>query len=150
MAEKHSSILAFIEEYLLDPLHGSQVGQSDDGDKVTVITIHSAKGTECETCYVINVSPGAFPSSRSKDDDDVEEERRVLYVAMTRAKDELIITRRHLATWSASNGEDLAESYFLNEIPIHLFDEHVQLHSSMVNAAEAPIADKPFRVGIKF
>ena len=149
LAEKHSSILAFIEEYLLDPLHGSQVGQSDDSDKVTVITIHSAKGTECKTCYVINVSPGAFPSSRSKDDDDVEEERRVLYVAMTRAKDELIVTRRHLATWGVRNGEDSTDSYFLNSVPGHLFDEHIQRHSDIVNAEGAPLVGNPVRVGIK-
>ena len=46
-------------------------------------------------CYIINVSPGSFPSSYAiENTDEVEEERRVLYVAMTRAQDELILTRR--------------------------------------------------------
>ena len=150
LAEKHNSILAFIEEYLLDPLHGSQVSPSDDGDKVTVITIHSAKGVECETCYVVNVSPGACPSGLACGDDEVEEERRVLYVAMTRAQNELIITRRNCATWgAANNGEGNGESYFLNEVPDHLFDENIHRQTASVDAINAPVADKLVRVGIK-
>jgi DNA helicase-2/ATP-dependent DNA helicase PcrA len=68
LAEKHISILSFVEEYLLDLLHGSQAESTDDDDKVTIITIHSAKGTECETCYVVNVSPGSYPTNRAKDE----------------------------------------------------------------------------------
>ena len=91
----HTSILSFIEEYLLDPVSMADAKRLGDTDVVCVITIHSAKGTERKTCYVINVTPGSFPSVRSiGDDDKVEEERRVLYVALTRAQDELILTRR--------------------------------------------------------
>lgn len=95
LIKRHTSILAFIEEYLLDPVSSSAILRSEDSDVVSIITIHSAKGTEKQTCYVINVSPGSFPSSHSiGSDDDVEEERRVLYVALTRAQNELILTRR--------------------------------------------------------
>lgn len=95
LVKRHTSILAFIEEYLLDPVSTSDVKRAENEDVVTVITIHSAKGTEKPVCYIINVSPGSFPSSYAiENTDEVEEERRVLYVAMTRAQDELILTRR--------------------------------------------------------
>jgi DNA helicase-2/ATP-dependent DNA helicase PcrA len=94
LAEKHSSILEFIGEYVLDPLYVTARNAAEDDDLVTVITIHSAKGTEREICYVLNRSPQAFPTSFAIGNaDKVEEERRVLYVALTRAKNELIITR---------------------------------------------------------
>lgn len=126
LAEKHQSILGFIQEYLLDPIHSSMVERTESDDVVTVITIHSAKGAECKTCYVINVSPGAFPSSRAiGDQDEVEEERRVLYVALTRAKDHLIVTRQNNTTWTVTDhdGGRAAESYFLNNLPKGLFAE---------------------------
>jgi DNA helicase-2/ATP-dependent DNA helicase PcrA len=90
--------------------------------------------------------------------DDVEEERRVLYVALTRAKNELIVTRRQLAAWSIPNsalqpsspedddspGDDteestkqLVESYFLNELPKELTKETV--HGS----TPSPITEDP-------
>lgn len=95
LVKRHTSILAFIEEYLLDPVYTSDVKRLDNEDVVTIITIHSAKGTEKSVCYIINVSPGSFPPSFAiANTDEVEEERRVLYVAMTRAQDELILTRR--------------------------------------------------------
>jgi DNA helicase-2/ATP-dependent DNA helicase PcrA len=91
----HDSILSFIEEYLLDPISSTLVQRAEHDDVVTLITIHSSKGTEKPVCYIVNVSPGSFPSKRSiRVEDEVEEERRVLYVAMTRAKNELILTRR--------------------------------------------------------
>ena len=71
----------------------------------------------------INVSPGAFPSEKAiRDTTHIEEERRVLYVALTRAQDELIITRRngnnHAVNVSASPGDQNAvAAYFLNELP---------------------------------
>ena len=74
---------------MLDPLYVTARKTADnDDDVVTVITIHSAKGTEREVCYVLNVSPQAYPLSYVVGNPDkVEEERRVLYVALTRAKD---------------------------------------------------------------
>lgn len=101
LIKRHTSILAFIEEYLLDPVSTSAVERLENDDVVSIITIHSAKGTEKPVCYVINVSPGSFPSLYSLDNtDEVEEERRVLYVALTRAQDELILSRRRYALHS--------------------------------------------------
>jgi DNA helicase-2/ATP-dependent DNA helicase PcrA len=140
LAEKHTSILAFIEDYLLDPVHESVVDRLEADDVVTIITIHSAKGTECEVCYVVNVSPGAYPSQYAIGNiDDVEEERRVLYVAMTRAKDELIVTRHGYRFWSqqgrvalGDTDEMEVESYFLNSLPGGFFDDHIHQQDSRV------------------
>jgi DNA helicase-2/ATP-dependent DNA helicase PcrA len=135
LAEKHTSILSFIEEYLLDPLHSSMVDRKENDDVVTVITVHSAKGSECKTCYVINAGPGSFPSVKSVGDaDQVEEERRVLYVALTRAMDNLLVTRQSLATWAYADGQksDTAiESYFFNDLPKGMFQEF--MHNSAPN-----------------
>lgn len=142
LAEKHTSILGFMEEYLLDPVHGTQVEKKEDDDVVTVITIHSAKGTECEVCYVINVSPGASPSPYAIGDaDEIEEERRVLYVAMTRAKDELIITRRGFSAWAQSedsNDDIVKETYFLNSAPKKLFKEKIHKRQPWRGGPDAP------------
>ena len=137
LAEKHINILAFIEEYVLDPIHSSMVERKDDDDVVTIITIHSAKGTQCKNCYVINVSPGAYPTTRSIGDaDQVEEERRVLYVALTRAEDNLIVTRQTLNTWTSTStpanelSDKAVECYFFNDLPKGLFDEVTHRGSS--------------------
>ena len=132
LAHKHSSLLEFLEAYVLEPLYQDEADQVDDHDVVTLITIHSAKGAECKRCYVINASPGAYPSSRSMGSDrTVEEERRVLYVALTRAKDELMITRSgdFSAASSVSNRSDPYSRYFLSGLPEALVDdEDVKRH----------------------
>ena len=91
---------------------------------VTLITIHSAKGAEQKVCYVPHVSPNQYPYARAQGDfDDVEEERRVLYVALTRAENELILTKQNLNTWSQDTYDEQGrkiESYFLNDLPSHL------------------------------
>jgi DNA helicase-2/ATP-dependent DNA helicase PcrA len=122
--------LGFIEEYILDPIYDSEV-KASSVDAVTLITVHSAKGTEAKICYVINASPGSYPSEKSMlDIEDIEEERRVLYVALTRAKDELIVSRRNYATHavnpSASADEQNAvTAYFFNNLPADLVDEEI-------------------------
>ena len=55
------------------------------------LTVHRAKGLEADTCYIANVKPGTFPWYKAISEDDIEEEIRCLYVALTRAKDKLYI-----------------------------------------------------------
>lgn len=130
LATKYTSISEFIHDYLLNPVYGINVQRVENDDVVKIITIHSAKGTESKVAYVVNVSPGAFPSMRALGKfDEVEEERRVLNVAVTRAMDELIVTRNGFRQWAIegrSYGNSKAEeAYFLNNLPKGLFDEHV-------------------------
>ena len=62
-------------------------------NKITLITVHSAKGSECDYAYIFRVQNGVFPHIKATSDDEIEEERRVLYVAMTRARKNLVMTR---------------------------------------------------------
>ncbi|MCH7351050.1 MULTISPECIES: ATP-dependent helicase [unclassified Acinetobacter] len=136
LARKHSSLGEFLEEYVLDPISVSEIDKTPDQDLVTLITIHSAKGAEQKVCYVPHVSPNQYPHARAQGDfDDVEEERRVLYVALTRAEDELILTKQNLNLWSQDQYDELGrkiESYFLNDLPQHLVD--VQIHRDIPRA----------------
>lgn len=142
LAIAHTSIAGFIHEYLLNPVHGVKVKRLENDDVVKIITIHSAKGTESKVAYVVNVSPGAFPPSRSLGKvDEVEEERRVLNVAVTRAMDELIVTRNGFRQWAneswghGNTGTDGA--YFFNDLPKGLFDEHVHATVDCVPAGNS-------------
>ncbi len=130
LAGRHRSLMAFIETYTLDPISTSESERLEQDDVVTLTTAHSAKGTEAQVCYLIRVEPGMYPHIRSLGvQDQEEEERRTLYVAMTRAKDELIITRTfrpygpvhmpYSATGAHSAGETV---YFLQSLPEELVD----------------------------
>lgn len=127
LAEGSTSIAEFLEEYVLNPLYDSEVERQEDDDVVTISTIHSAKGTERQVCYIADVSVGSYPSLRAVENaEEVEEERRVLYVAMTRAKDELILLRSNTGRYSprhTDHDDRLIESYFLNDLPSELVDE---------------------------
>ncbi|MDX9787198.1 MAG: ATP-dependent helicase [Desulfobacterales bacterium] len=97
LSGEHRSLSAFLEIYTLDPISVSSAQRKGQEDVVTLTTVHSAKGTQAPVCYLIRVEPGMYPHLRSLgSEDQMEEERRILYVAITRAKDELIVTR----TWN--------------------------------------------------
>ncbi|MDD4821070.1 MAG: ATP-dependent helicase [Bacteroidales bacterium] len=177
LAEKHGSISEFIAEYVLDPqLNEASAFGSDSKEAVTISTIHSAKGLEAKVCYVINVSVGAYPSTRSIDEgeDAVEEERRVLYVALTRAKDELYVTRiiTKIQDYSQSriqqinsecegvyssqiieqqddtDSEKKSTVYFLDELPSELvidkISEQTRFEISTKTYTGKPIAENDF------
>lgn len=115
LAADHDDLREFVETYTLDPLTSKQLEERDRDDVVTLITIHSAKGTEAPTVYIPKARPGMFPHSRSVGDEEaVEEERRILYVAMTRAEDDLVLSRPI---------EGFADGpYFLDDMPEELVD----------------------------
>ena len=91
IAERCSNISQFIADYILDPKLVDR--NPDDEDAVILSTIHSAKGLEADTCYILDADKEEWPQARSIHDgpEAVEEERRVLYVAMTRAKNHLML-----------------------------------------------------------
>lgn len=97
VAKSTGSISEFITEYVLDPRADTTLksGREILTDVVTLSTIHSAKGLEAKNVHIINVNPFAYPSTRTiiEGQDAVEEERRCLYVALTRAKDNLTLYR---------------------------------------------------------
>ncbi|KAF1019869.1 MAG: ATP-dependent DNA helicase PcrA [Acinetobacter bereziniae] len=124
LASKHTQLSEFLEEYVLDPVSISEIERQSQDDVVTMITIHSAKGTEQKVCYVANVSAGQYPHARAQGNfDEVEEERRVLYVALTRAQNELILTKQNLNFWAHRQTDEQGreiESYFLNDLTRNL------------------------------
>jgi ATP-dependent DNA helicase UvrD/PcrA len=105
----------------------SLVSDADDYDAnalVTLMTLHSAKGLEFEHVFLAGMEEGLFPHSRSRQDaDQLEEERRLCYVGMTRARESLTLTR---AVYRRIYGNDMMErsepSRFLTEIPAELIE----------------------------
>ena len=93
---------------------------SEEGGYVTLMTLHSAKGLEFDTVFITGMEEGLFPSNRSlQDDQRLEEERRLCYVGMTRAKRRLLLSRAHQRTiYNTPNFN--APSRFLDEIPKRL------------------------------
>jgi DNA helicase-2/ATP-dependent DNA helicase PcrA len=95
IAAGYPSRTAFLAALALDPPSSTQdlAGGSDsESDALILSTVHSAKGKEWKAVFVIWAVDGWFPSSRAVEDpDELEEERRLMYVALTRAKDELAV-----------------------------------------------------------
>jgi len=98
---------------------------SNDNEQIRLSTIHQAKGLEFAVVFVIMLCDGLFPSARSLDSAaDEEEERRLFYVAITRAKNELYLSHP-LVRFTQGKGGDAIQrpSRFLGEIPAELIDE---------------------------
>jgi DNA helicase-2/ATP-dependent DNA helicase PcrA len=96
----------------------------NETEKVTLSSIHQAKGLEWRAVFVIWLTDGMFPSSRSFESADaIEEERRLFYVAATRAKDQLYLT--YPGYWMNASPDNRIQraSRFLKEIPIELVEE---------------------------
>jgi DNA helicase II / ATP-dependent DNA helicase PcrA len=108
--------------------HAALISDADDYDEraqITLMSLHAAKGLEFPLVFLSGLEEGLFPHSRTMlQPDDVEEERRLCYVGMTRAMDQLILTR---AIYRRRYGTDLPEasvpSRFLEEVPIQLIEE---------------------------
>jgi DNA helicase II / ATP-dependent DNA helicase PcrA len=98
--------------------------EEDDSEKVTLSTVHQAKGLEWRAVFIIWMTDGMFPSGRSLESvEAIEEERRLFYVALTRAKDELYLT--YPCCWPTGSLEQQIQrpSRFLKEIPAELLEE---------------------------
>ena len=98
----------------------------DDSEKIRLSTIHQAKGLEFDVVFVIMLCDGLFPSARSMESPEgEEEERRLFYVAITRAKNELYLCYPlERASFSKSGGDSMQRpSRFLSEIPHDLLNE---------------------------
>ncbi|MDF9828471.1 DNA helicase-2/ATP-dependent DNA helicase PcrA [Ereboglobus sp. PH5-10] len=93
-----------------------------DAEAIKLTTVHQAKGLEYDVVFVIGVADGYFPGRRAIEDGDVEEERRLFYVASTRAKNELYLCYPKVATRAGPGGMLLEPSRFLKEIDTGLYD----------------------------
>jgi superfamily I DNA/RNA helicase len=109
----------FLEEIVLDADREEE--NEDPGDAVTLITMHSCKGLEFPHVYIVGLEDGLLPHSRSKDEGTMDEERRLFYVAITRAMQSLTISHCGGRT---KYGKVLAchPSPFLSELPAELVE----------------------------
>lgn len=128
VAGRYDSLSNFIDDFTLEPMTNTEIHKLEEDDAVTLITVHSAKGTESRICFVAGARPGTYPHARSFGDlDSEEEERRVLYVALTRAMDELHLSRssEHRVAFYMLNTPTRGEEYFLAEVPEELASREV-------------------------
>lgn len=106
----------------------------EDQDTAVLMTIHSSKGLEFNTVFLAGVEEGIFPGARSIEggQEEIEEERRLCYVAMTRAKQKLYITKTHNRTFYGKTALTRA-SRFYNEIPAEYIEDISGIESRAVN-----------------
>ena len=139
-----------------------------DGDAVTLMTLHSAKGLEFPVVFLTGLEEGVFPHSRSLNtDSEVEEERRLCYVGMTRAREELHLVHAHRRSVYGTPNFN-RRSRFLDDIPSNLLDtlnvggyqapqartvfqertgSYTVTEPVMVEAPKAPMWKPPFEIG---
>lgn len=115
-----------LSEYLATAaLHSAQDDIHEEQQKVHLMTLHNAKGLEFPVVFLMGMEEGIFPHHSSKDaPEELEEERRLAYVGMTRAKERLILTaasrRMMFGAWGAN-----PVSRFVGEVPAHLYGRQV-------------------------
>ena len=107
------SLSSFLQEI---SLYSDQDALRGEESLVTLMTIHNAKGLEFKAVFMIGMEEGIFPHSRSIEENDIEEERRLAYVGMTRAKERLAMTHASSRALYGNRGYNLP-SRFLDELP---------------------------------
>ena len=123
-SEEDTSLVAFLTDLALiadiDSMDDEE--EAENEAKVTLMTLHSAKGLEFPVVFLIGLEEGIFPHSRSMmDDEEMEEERRLAYVGITRAEQELYLTHAQMRTlYGRTNMNPI--SRFISEIPAELLD----------------------------
>ncbi len=111
-----------IDEWMQNIMLQTDQDSEDNDDRVTLMTIHSAKGLEYDYIYVVGMEEGLFPSSRSVESlADLEEERRLMYVALTRARKAAMLSYAEVRrVWGKT--ENTSPSRFLKEIDKEFMD----------------------------
>lgn len=114
---RENALNRFIAGTALFDVDGVDDDEDVEDNKVTLTTIHSAKGLEWPLVFIIGLEEGVFPSSRAVTIEDLEEERRAMYVAMTRAKDFLFLSYNQQRYFYNATPSEQKPSRFLSEIP---------------------------------
>jgi DNA helicase-2/ATP-dependent DNA helicase PcrA len=122
-AQRFGETQDFLAQILLLNSETSDRHVDPDSDAIKLTTVHQAKGLEYDVVFVIGLADGQFPGRRSIEAGDVEEERRLFYVAVTRARNELYLSYPKIASRPGPGGLMLAPSRFLLEISPDLYQE---------------------------
>jgi DNA helicase-2/ATP-dependent DNA helicase PcrA len=151
--DEEISLAGFLEKVSL-VADADEIPEGEDhGGVVTLMTLHTAKGLEFPTVFLTGMEDGIFPHSRTFDDkNEIEEERRLAYVGLTRARERLYISRaEYRSTWGAPNYNP--PSRFLDEIPEAVIVWRNQssdsLISSMTKKSRIATAPPPRATGKK-
>lgn len=129
------TLLAFLTDLALvadiDTLGDEEQGEDVPAEgQVTLMTLHSAKGLEFPVVFLVGMEEGVFPHSRALfDDSEMEEERRLAYVGITRAEERLYLTRARMRTLFGRTNTNAASRFFA-EIPADLLDGFVVREST--------------------
>jgi len=143
MAASHGNASAFLADIALDPPNATVddiQASPDDDDVLTLSTIHSAKGLEWKTVVVLGVNDGRLPSARSVESSSaLEEERRLLYVACTRAKQHLALTYlATIQTWE--HGAAIGDcSRFILDVQEDHFDRYALVEEKVPDPNTKPL-----------
>ena len=122
-AQRFGETQDFLAQILLLNSETSDRHVDPDTDAVKLTTVHQAKGLEYDVVFVIGLADGQFPGRRSIEAGDVEEERRLFYVAVTRARNELYLSFPKIASRPGPGGMMLTPSRFLQELSPDLYQE---------------------------
>ena len=126
------SLSGFLDQTHLDSESITDTKQRENGNVATLMTIHSAKGLEFPFVFIVGLEDGLLPHEQSLKEGNLEEERRLFYVALTRGK-------RHVTLFEAlsrtRNGKEreCKTSRFLNEIPESLMKKHLRAAPEMMS-----------------
>ena len=149
MEDEVISLQGFLERVSLVADSDEIPEGEDHGGVVTLMTLHTAKGLEFPTVFLTGMEEGIFPHSRTiGEKDELEEERRLAYVGLTRAQERLYLTRaEYRSAWGAPNYNPA--SRFLDEIPEKLIDWQNRSVSTSINKTRVRTAPPPRATGKK-
>ncbi|MDQ0340110.1 DNA helicase-2/ATP-dependent DNA helicase PcrA [Caldalkalibacillus uzonensis] len=147
------SLPAFLDEVALVS-DIDQVDEEQEGNAVMLMTLHAAKGLEFPVVFLVGMENNLFPHSRSAlDEEEMEEERRLAYVGITRAEKELYLTNAKMRTIFGQTAMN-PESRFIEEIPDHLLDKlhedeqaDTRITSSVARLNRGPNQTRSKRIG---
>ena len=149
--DEEISLSGFLEKVSL-VADSDQIPEGEDhGGVVTLMTLHTAKGLEFPTVFLTGMEDGIFPHSRTLGEkDEIEEERRLAYVGLTRAQERLYISRaEYRSSWGAPNYNP--PSRFLDEIPTDVIEwrNHNVISPSLIRKPRVATAPPPRATGRK-
>ncbi len=114
---------AFLEKYALAS-DQDQLDEDADAEKLTLMTVHAAKGLEFPVVFIAGLEQTLFPHARAAESEaDLEEERRLFYVAVTRARERVYLSRALYRARYGGYEEERERSVFWDEVPKNLLDE---------------------------
>ncbi len=138
-AAEEPSLSTFLQEI---SLYSDQDAMRGEASLVTLMTLHNAKGLEFRAVFMIGMEEGIFPHSRSIEEQSLEEERRLAYVGMTRARERLVLTHASARSLWGSRNYNLP-SRFLDELPEEGVERHRLQPASWSSRSPAAVPTRP-------